>query len=60
VERRRRRVKTDRIDLDKLMRVLLALRRGSAAKCKCRVSAMKMPSAVIASAVGCCGNASHA
>ena len=34
VERRRRRVKTDRIDLDKLMRVLLALQRGEPQVCR--------------------------
>jgi transposase len=34
VERRRRRVKTDRIDLDKLMRVLLALQRGEPRVCR--------------------------
>jgi transposase len=34
VERRRRRVKTDRVDLDKLMRVLLALQRGEPRVCR--------------------------
>lgn len=34
VERRKRRVKTDRIDLDKLMRVLLALYRGEPRVCR--------------------------
>jgi len=34
VERRRRRVKTDRIDLEKLMRVLLALCRGEPRVCR--------------------------
>jgi transposase len=34
VERRHRRVKTDRIDLDKLMRVLLALQRGEPRVCR--------------------------